>query len=213
MWPFKKKRGITIPPGGYAELGIITSWRKDKDEVVIITDGGQFILGEKSKIFLEIKGDNVDPINMQIVPDFKNRKLNFIEIIDPNARPTNNNKFSFEGIDMIEETPISMPLYIDQCLKSLDKDLERLEKLVKRHKIVRNIFTISSIALIPLNIYFIILRGLSSAEYLNVISIIVLICTMYYLWKSQRKMQGEYEKYKYLKEEMRREMFGLVKEK
>lgn len=204
MWPSKKKKGITLQPGEGVELEIVASWNKNKNEVTVITDSGQFILGEKSELFLEIKGDNVEPLKIQIIPDFKNRKLDLVEIIDLNAKPTNDNvKISLEGISETNEK--TMPL--DECLKRLDKDLTKLGELIKMHRKIRNISTLINVAILPLNIY-VIITNRTSVIYFNMLAVVVQIYLIYYLWNKNMKLQKIYENGKRLREKM----FGTVKE-
>ncbi len=59
MWPSKKKekneenKGITLAPGQSIEIGFATSWRRDKDEVIIMTGDGPIVLDGKNELFIE----------------------------------------------------------------------------------------------------------------------------------------------------------------
>lgn len=206
MWSSKKKKGITPSPGRSIEIEFTTTWRHG--EVVIMTDKGRPItLNEKSEFFIELSADNINPIKIQIIPDFKNRVLNCIEIIDPNVQLTDENKGSikFVGINISKKKPISLGEY----LKKWDENLEEFGKNIKIYKKRKYIYTILLIVLIFLNTYLFINESRQYLRYFNIFTIIISICTLYYLWKTNRELLKEYEEYK----ELREKSFGIVKEK
>ena len=88
MWPSKKKekKGITLAPGESMEIGFAASWRRDKDEVAIMTDSGPIVLDGKNELFIEVTADNINPIRLQVVPDFNNKTINLVEVIDPSTK-------------------------------------------------------------------------------------------------------------------------------
>ncbi len=206
MWP-KKKKGIRLTPGESMEINFLTSWRRDKEEVFIITEKGQIILDRNSELFIEVTADNIDPVKMQVIPDFKKRVLNLVEIIDPNEKKKFKNqtgpKLSFSG-SMLKERSINF----DDYLKQRDNNIKTLEKMVNRSKWIRNIF-------IPLNIllffwnFYLFLTNSNNSRYINLGVIIFIVCMIYYIYNSHKKLYEHHKKYK----ETREQTFGLVKEK
>jgi hypothetical protein len=101
MWPSKKDKDIILPPGKGLEIAIGVQWRKDKDEVVIITDNEKFVLNGKNELFLEVTSSNAGYIKVQIIPDFKKRTISVVEVIDvnnSNVTGENREKISFAGV-------------------------------------------------------------------------------------------------------------------
>ena len=149
MWPSKKKekKGIKLAPGESMEIGFATSWRRDKDEVIIMTDSGPIVLDGKNELFIEVTANNIDPIRLQVVPDFKNKTINFVEVIDPNTKKKfpdrDSPRLTFAGSTIIKEKDMTISDY----LKNWDKNMEEFEKLVKRSKLIRNIFVPANIIL------------------------------------------------------------------
>lgn len=207
MWSPKKRKGITLPSGKSIEIGFTTAWRRDKDEVVIITEDGKIVLDGKNELFLEISASNVDPIKVQIVPDFKNRVLNFVEVIDINAQQKtgeNKGKISLAGISSSKEEAVT----IGEYLKNWDEDIEKFGKHLKDHGRSTKIFVTLEIALIFFNLYlFITENGLS--RYLNLIIVIFLGFLTYNSWSKHRKLCKDYNAYK----DMRSRAFEVVKDK
>ncbi len=83
---FKKDKGIIIPAGGSIGLEFITSWRNDINEVTIMTDNGPIVLDGKNELYINVSADDANTIKLQVIPDFKNRVLNFVEVLDPNDK-------------------------------------------------------------------------------------------------------------------------------
>jgi len=207
LWPFKKKKGITLAPGESMELGFLAQWRRDKDEVVIMTKNGPILLDGKNELFINVTADNMGPIKLQIVPDFKNRVLNFVEIIDPNVPKkfagTNSPRLAFTGT-MVKEKSISFGDY----LKEWDNDIERIEKNVKSYRRLRNIFVPINILLAFYNLY-IFTVSTSMTRYINLAVGIFSTYMIYYLWNTDKRYNNSYKQYK----EMRENAFGIVKNK
>ena len=99
MWSFKKKeckekkiieeKRFKLAPGQSIEFGFHVAWRKDRDEVMIVIGEDKIFLTGKEDFIIAIKADNSNPIEVKIVPDFKNKKLDFIEVIDVNRERVN----------------------------------------------------------------------------------------------------------------------------
>lgn len=207
MRPFKKKKGVTLSPGESMELEFLTQWRRDKDEVVIMTNDGPILLDGKNELFINVAADNMDPIKLQIVPDFKNKVLNFVEIIDPNApkkfKDTNSPRLTFTG-DMVKERNISFGDY----LKEWDNDIETIGKNVKNYRRLRNIFVPINILLVFYNLY-IFTVSVNTTRYINLAVGIFSTYMVYYIWNTDKKYHNSYKQYK----EMREKAFGIVKNK
>lgn len=209
MWPSKKKekKGIALAPGESMEIGFAASWRKDKDEVVIMTDNGPIVLDGKNELFIEIAADNIDPIRLQVVPDFKNKTINFVEVIDPNVKkkfPDNDGlKLAFAG-GIVKERGMDLSDY----LKNWDQNMERFEKLVKRSKRVRNIFVPANIILFFWHSYAFMTTN-NNFRYINLSLAILSLYMIYYISNSHKKLYKDYLQYK----DVREKSFGVVKEK
>jgi hypothetical protein len=210
MWPSKNKRkkGIKLAPGESIEIGFATSWRRDKDEVMIMTDAGPIILDGKNELFIEIGADNIDPIKVQVVPDFKKKTLNLVEVIDPNAGKKSPDKdgprLTLAGNAIIKERGMTISDY----LKNWDQEMERFEKAVKRFKIMRNIFILINIILFFLNLYLFMTKS-NMFRYVNLIVAIAPLCVIYYILSSYKKVYKDYLEYK----DLREKSFGVVKER
>ncbi len=206
MWkPFKKKKGIEIPPGGGIEFEFATSWRRDKNEVAIIADKGPVILDENSEFFMEISGDNIDSLKIQIVPDFKKRVLNFIEVIDPNAKPgKNKGKISLVSDTMLNDANVQIGKYLNEW----DKNIETYGEIIKKYNRRKNILLMIGIIVIFIDMYLFYING-GIARYISGIVILILIYTSINLEKSYRRILKSHETYK----EMRSKVFEVVKEK
>ena len=208
MWPSKKKekKGIKLAPGESMEIGFATSWRRDKDEVIIMTDNGPIVLDEKSELFLEIAADNIDPVRLQIVPDFKNKTINLVEVIDPNAKKKfpekDGPRLRFAGC-VVKEKGITIGDY----LKNWDQNMEGYEKLVKRSKLTRNVFIPVNIALCLWNFYSFMTKS-DIMRYLNLSAAIISGFMIFYVWNSHKKFYRDYKQYK----ELREKAFEIVKE-
>jgi len=207
MPPSKKRKGVTLPPGKSIEIGFTTAWRNDKDEVEIITDDGKIVLDGKNELILEVSASNADPIKLKIVPDFKKRVLNFIEVIDVDAKQTtdeNKAKLAFVGIS----TPKDNTVPIGQYLKTWDENIEKFGKQIKDRRKSTTILVILNIILILFNLYMFIV-GSWPTRYISLIPIIISGSLTYYLLDKHRKLIKEYEEYK----DLRHEAFEIVKEK
>ena len=203
MWPHKKKKGVTIPPGKSVEFGFATKWRSDKKEVVILTDDGPIVLNEKSELFIEVSADNIDPIKMQIVPDFKSRTLSLVEVIDLDAKQTvgRKGKISFEGASISEDSTMS----VDEYLRRWDENIEKFDNRIRSIKKRKNIFLILLAVIIPYNIYAFVMSS-SPWRYLNVFAVIIAIYSAYHIETACGSLQKEYDKYK----ELRKKAFSTV---
>lgn len=206
---FKKDKGIIIPPGGSIGLEIVTAWRKDKSEVAIMTDKGPVILDGKNELFIRVAADNIDTIKLQVVPDFKNRVLTFIEVLDPNVKSSgkeNKARIAFSGMKLIKETNISLI----QHLELLDKDMEKLDKSLKRYKNMRNIVIVANATAFFVNLYGFVTKTETDIWRLaNLFFVFVAIFIIYFYWNSYKKLSREYKKYQGLREEI----FSTVKER
>lgn len=207
MWPSKKKKGIDLPPGKCTELEFTASWASDKREVVIMTDKGPITLNEKSEFYIEISSDNTNTIKVQIIPDFKNKTLKFVEIIDPSMVSTddkNKGKLVFAGVNTVKMVPVPVGEY----LKNWDESIENIGNKLRNYEKRKNILTIVLSIVTLLNIYLAIInRGI--LRYINIIAVMVAIYTLYNLWESNKKIYEDYEELKRLRDET----FGVVKEK
>lgn len=210
MWPSRKKekKGIKLAPGESMEIGFSTSWRKDKDEVMIMTDAGPVVLDGKNELFIEVGGDNIDPIKVQVIPDFKKRTINLVEVIDPNAEKKFSDKdgprLKFAGSTVIKERDMTISDY----LNNWDRQMEQLEKVIKRSKIIRNIVIPINIIAFFLNLYLFITKS-DTFRYVNLAVAILCVYMVYYAWSSHKKVYKDYLEYK----DLREKAFGLVKEK
>lgn len=213
MWPSKKeeknegKKGIKLAPGESMEIGFATSWRSDKDEVVIMTDSGPIVLDGKNELFIEVTADNVDPIRLQVVPDFKNKTIIFVEVIDPNVKKKFPDKdgprLTFAGSTIAKERCMTLSDY----LKNWDQNMKKFEKLVKRSKKVRNIFVPANVILFFWHSYAFITTD-SMFRYINLSLVILSIYMIYYISNSHKKLYKDYLQYK----DLREKSFGVVKE-
>lgn len=193
----KKRKGITLPPGKSIEIGFTTAWRNDKDEVEIITDDGKIVLDGKNELFLEISASNADPVKVKIVPDFKKRVLNFIEVIDINAKQItdeNKAKIAFVGMSIPKDETIS----VDEYLKRWDENIEKFGKQIKDRRRSTTIIVTLNTTLVLFNLYMFI-TGNWPARYLNLIAIIISGYLTYYLWGRYKKLCKEYGEYKNLR--------------
>ena len=209
MWPPKKKekRGIKLAPGESMEIGFATSWKRDKDEVMIMTDSGPIVLDGKNELFIEITAENIDPIKVQVVPDFKNKTINIIEVIDPTVKKKFPDKdgpiLRFAG-SVVKERGISLGDY----LKQLDRNMETYEKSIKRSKLIRNIFIPVNIILCLWNSYSFMTKS-DIMRYLNLFAAILSAFVIFYVWNSHKKFYQNYKQYK----ELRDRSFEVVKNK
>ena len=210
MWPSKKKekKGIKLAPGESMEIGFATSWRRDKDEVIIMTDSGPIVLDGKNELFIEVTANNIDPIRLQVVPDFKNKTINFVEVIDPNTKKKfpdrDSPRLTFAGSTIIKEKDMTISDY----LKNWDKNMEEFEKLVKRSKLIRNIFVPANIILFFWYSYAFMINS-NMFRYINLLVAIVCLYMIYHISNSHKKLYKDYLQYK----DLREKSFGVVKEK
>lgn len=184
MWPFKQDKGVTISPGESAMFNINAMWSTDKSEVAIMTDKGPIVINEKSKCFLEITSKNTNPIKIQIIPDFNSRELNFIEVLDPNAKVDKNKPtIIFSGIEYRQNHNTT-----ENQIEYYNKYIEENDKKLIRYKRNRDIITIISVTAVFLNIYIFII----SNKIVNLLLSIVVIYTIYRLWSSYKKVCVNY---------------------
>lgn len=207
MWPYRKDKGIAIRPGESIEIGFGIEWVKGKEEVIITTDNGKFVLNEKTELFLEVMSNNADSIKVQLIPDFKNRKIDVVEVldIDSKQKPSKGKgRISLVGSDMSKEDNIN----VDKCMEAWDKNIEILDKRMHRYKVRRNIFLIFGAVIIAGNAYLLTVNSYPM-RYFNVASIVIGICLSYRLWNSYKELFTKYIEYK----EKRSKAFDTIKEK
>jgi hypothetical protein len=223
MWPSKKDKWVTIPPGKSVEINFGVEWRKDKEEVVIITDNNKFVLDGKNELFLEVTSSNADSVKIQIVPDFKKRTINVIEVIDINASQTtgeNKGKISLVGIgpsvDMSRDVSRNVSrnvsnnntFSIDKYLEAHDENIESFGKRISGYKVRRNIFMIFGALVVTGNVYLFNINTYPM-RYINIAAIAIITYASVRLWYSYKDLYTTYEKYR----EQRSKMFEIVKNK
>lgn len=197
MWPYKKDKGVTLPPGKSFEIGFDVEWRKDKDEVVIITDSGRFVLDGKNALFLEVTSSNAEPIRVQIIPDFRKKVINIVEVIDANAKPVTcdyKGRISLAGVGTSKDNTIS----IGELLKRWDEDICTHGKRMHKHKMRRNVLMVFA-AIVAIGNVYIFTIGNTPIRYINVAITVIIMYTSFRLWNSYRDLNREYEKYKELR--------------
>jgi hypothetical protein len=206
MWTHKKDDGISLPPGRSLEIELCVEWKKDKDEVVITTDKEKFVLNGKNELFLEVTSSNACTVRVQIVPDFKKRTINIVQIMNTNVRQTADKsmgKIEFVGIDTSKDDTV----HIGEFLKKWDENIETFGKRINGYKIRRNIFMIFGIMVAAGNTYMFIINN-SPMRYINAAFVIVCIYLMSRLWISYRGLFRAYEEYK----EQRSRAFEVAKD-
>ena len=195
MWSFgKKKKEDKFSGIKNMELEFVTTWRRDRKEVEIMTNKGPFVLNEKTKFFVEISTDNFNPIKIQIVPDFDKKILNFIEVLDPSIEIDKNKgviKFSSSTRPLSNEILIDKDKSIDTCLIELDKDIEKLGNELKCYNKTRRIFISFYILLALISAATFIMMS-TSIRYLN---IIIIIACGYRIYQTLNNSKKIYEKY------------------
>lgn len=221
MWPSKKDKWVTIPPGKSAEINFGVEWRKDKEEVVIITDSGKFVLDGKNELFLEAASSNADSVKVQIVPDFKKRVINVVEVIDVNANQTtgeNKCKISLAGIVPSVDTSGDMSVNIsrdvssndtfsiDKYLKAYDENIESFGKKISGYKTRRNVFMTFATLVIVGNVYLFTVNN-GPMKYLNMVVIVIIAYAAIRLWNAYKDLGRIYEEYK----KHRSKVFEVVK--
>lgn len=207
MWPSKKDKGITLPPGKSIEIGFGVEWRKGKDEVVIITDSERFVLDGKNALFLEVTSSNADSIRVQIVPDFKKRVINAVEVINADAKPVTGEdkaKISFAGVSTSKDDSLS----IGELLQRWDENIEEFGKRIHGYKRRRNAFMIFATVVAIGNVYLFTINN-GPTKYLNIVAVAILIYVSFRLWNSYKGLDRVYEKYK----EQRSQAFEIAKNK
>lgn len=85
----KGYKKFNLAPGQSAIFGFHVLWAKGKDEVTLSIGNDKVILTGKEDFRLVVSADNIDPLVVRIVPDFRNRKLDLIEVIDANNKTAN----------------------------------------------------------------------------------------------------------------------------
>lgn len=205
MWPHKKEKGMTIRPGESIEIGFGVEWIKDKEEVIIITDSGKFVLSKKTELFLEVVSSNAGSIKVQIVPDFKNRKINVVEVLDVDTvckTGKNGRKISLESTNTQKNDTVS----IDKYLEHLDKFIDDFGKKIKVYKRRVRIYTVIGIVAIVTNAYLFI-SGNTPIRYVNIVGVIIMAYALHKIRKSYANMCSLYEECK----ENRSKAFNIVK--
>ena len=201
MWPSGKKIKEVTSVMKSMELEFVATWRRDRNEVEIMTNGVPFVLNEKTEFYIEISNEYLNPIKVQIVPDFKTRKLNFIEVLDPNAKIDNNKGIiTFSGNKNRDES-------IGTRLEEIDEDMKRVDRELKTFKRRKLILLSFSILVILLNIALFII-GTYPGRYLNIIAITICTYSIYRFHKFSKDIDKRYDEIKMAKDEM----FGTVKE-
>jgi hypothetical protein len=206
MWPDKKDDDVTLPPGRTLEIGFGVEWRRGKNEVIITTEKEKFVLNGQNELFLEITSSNTDPIMVQIVPDFKKRTINVVEVINANAtyvKGKNKGKISFAGIRPSKEDD---NVSIDKYLKAWDENIESFGRRIHSYKKRRNIYTIFGIIVIIGNVYLFTINE-SPIKYLNAAVAIIIVYVLFRMWNSLRELGRLYEEYK----EQRSKAFEVAK--
>jgi len=201
MWPSGKKIKEVTSVMKSMELEFVATWRRDRKEVEIMTNGVPFVLNEKTEFYIEISNEYLNPIKVQIVPDFKTRKLNFIEVLDPNAKiDKNKGIIMFSGNKDKDES-------IGKRLEEIDEDMKRVDrelKTFKKRKLILLSFSIFVIlingALFMINTY--------PGRYLNMIAIAICTYSIYRFHKFSKDIDKRYYEIKVAKDEM----FGTVKD-
>lgn len=203
MWPSKKDEDIKIPPERTLEIGFSVEWIRGKNEVVITSGKEKFVLDGKNELYLEITSSNTDPITVQIVPDFKKRVINVVEVLNVNAtHGKRKGRISFAGVRSSKDDAIS----IDKYLKTWDENIETFGKRIHGYKIRRNIYvTIGTIVIIGNMYLFAINNG--PMRYLNAFAVVAIMYTLFRLLNSYRGLFRVYEEYK----EQRLRAFEVVK--
>lgn len=205
MLPSKKDKDITFPPGKGLEIAFGVEWRRGKDEVVIITDKEKYVLNGKNELFLEITSSNAGYIKVQIIPDFKKRTINVVEVIDVNAThitEESRGKIALAGVRESNDRIMS----IDKYLKQWDDNIKDLDKKIHTQKIRRNIFLIFGALAAAANIYLFAINK-DPDRYINVVATIIVICASFHLWKSFRDLCRACEEYK----DQRLKVFEIAK--
>lgn len=207
MLPSKKDKGITLPPGQNIEIGFDVEWKKGKDEVVIMTGSERFILNGKNTLFLDVTSNSADSIRVQIIPDFRKRVINVVEVIDAKVKRVEGKdraKLSFVGVRTSKDETVS----IGEILQSWDRDIEALDKRMHRYKRYRSTFVIFAAIIGIGNIYLFTVND-SPIRYFNLILTIIIIYISFRLWNSYRKLSESCDEYK--KERLR--AFEVIKNK
>jgi hypothetical protein len=198
MWPYKKKKKESAFKGTIG-LEILTSWRNDKDEVIIFTKDRSIKLDENSELYLNIEINSAQ-IKLKIIPDFQKKELGFIEVLDPNTVGIKTIKFDKM---IFQERKIS----IFEQLRWLDKDLEDLDNKLKKLKRIRNVSIIICIISTLINI-FIFLMSKNVYRYINLIFAIFGFLAGFYVIYKYNKAYKFYIDIRNSKSEL----FSIVKE-
>jgi len=205
MWPSKKDDDIKLPPGRTLEIGFSVEWRRGKNEVAITTDNETFVLDGKNELYLEITSSNTDPIMIQIIPDFKKRVIDVVEVINANATPEagkNKGKIMFAGVRSSKDDAMS----IDKYLKAWDENIEAFGKRIHGYEKRRNTYTILGAIVVIGNAYLFTINS-SPIKYLNAVATIIIVYVLFRMWNSLRELGRLYEEYK----EQRLKAFEVVK--
>lgn len=211
MWPSKKdNKEETISNIASALLEFNVTWRSDKKEVMIMTEDGPVILDETTEFFIDISNDNFNPIKIQLIPDFKNRKLNAVEIIDPNIKfDENKGIIRFSSVSQRPNKKlVDTNKSISMCIEELEKGIEIVENDLKYYEKTKRAFIL----------FYLFLTILSAAAFIISTSIIrylyllITILCVYRLYKIRNNSRKIYEKYDDIKA-TKDNIFGIAKNK
>lgn len=201
MWPFDKKEETYIPPIDFnplydkgLEIEFTTIWRQEKKEVEIFTERGIIVLNENSEFFVEISRKNFNPIKIQIVPDFNTRRLNFLEVLDPNLK-IDENKGMISFSSSVKHLDIDTMLPI----KNVDREFSIIEDKIKRYKKLNKIFIFVGTISILSNVY---LSFVMSGTY-RYVSLLIILCSIYLIYmtiEKNRKMMNNYNEVKTIRD-------------
>lgn len=134
MWPSGKKnnrKGMAIAAGGEIQLPL-PPIRFDGEKCFMWIDDKEEQIGEDGFI-IEIRADNARPARVRISPDFKNRRLEAMEIIDVEENreyPKDGPKLQFAGL-----SSVSMDSYVENIKRHIDvlgEDIIKSNRKIKR---------------------------------------------------------------------------------
>lgn len=184
MWSFNKKdrekdkekgiKGIIIPAGGELQLPLPPT-RFDRDKCFMRINGKEELL-EESGLIAEIKVDNAAPIRIKIFPDFKNRRLEAIEIIDAEDNkeyPKDGPRIQFAGI-----SSTSMDTHIENIRRYTDMIEENIIESNRKYRRKSYILIITSSIVVIFQLY-IAYIGIGMMRYINLILVMVGIAAIY----------------------------------
>ena len=200
MWPFRKNRkgirgkGIIIPHGSTIQIPL-PPVRFNNDECFIWIGGREEQLDENGFI-IEIQANNTRPIRAKIFPDFKNKRLDYIEIIDVNDKNkySDGPKLEFAGVGSLNQEDAEH--YVNRLIKhlnDLNKDMLRTNKKLRKHGYISIAILLT---LLPFELYFAYTQtGLLRYTYLAIVILsFVAICIIMWSIKNTNKIDKDIEK-------------------